>query len=91
MDDFNDYKDVFMTRTIWTEDCKSWYKNNANPTGKISALWPGSTLHYLECLASPRYEDYEFSYFSATNRFAYLGNGFKTITMVRKSRLWEKP
>ncbi|KAG9605986.1 flavin-binding monooxygenase, partial [Aureobasidium melanogenum] len=77
VDDFNDYKDAYMENTIWSEECKSWYKNE-NARGKIAALWPGSTLHYLETLAEPRYEDWKFTYDRAINRFTYLGNGFST-------------
>ncbi|KAG9834933.1 flavin-binding monooxygenase, partial [Aureobasidium melanogenum] len=77
VDDFNDYKDAYMEGTIWSEECKSWYKNG-NAKGKIAALWPGSTLHYLETLAEPRYEDWKFTYDRAINRFTYLGNGFST-------------
>ncbi|KAH0365395.1 flavin-binding monooxygenase, partial [Aureobasidium melanogenum] len=77
VDDFNDYKDAYMEGTIWSEECKSWYKNG-NAKGKIAALWPGSTLHYLETLAEPRYEDWKFTYDRAIKRFTYLGNGFST-------------
>ncbi|KAH0276761.1 flavin-binding monooxygenase, partial [Aureobasidium melanogenum] len=77
VDDFNDYKDAYMENTIWSEESKSWYKNE-NARGKIAALWPGSTLHYLETLAEPRYEDWKFTYDRAINRFTYLGNGFST-------------
>ncbi|KAG9664100.1 flavin-binding monooxygenase, partial [Aureobasidium melanogenum] len=76
VDEFN-YKDAYMENTIWSEECKSWYKNG-NARGKIAALWPGSTLHYLETLAEPRYEDWKFTYDRAINRFTYLGNGFST-------------
>ena len=73
VDDFIEFKDKFMEPTVWNEDCRSWYKNNS-VTGKVTALWPGSTLHYLEALAEPRYEDWDFTY--TGNRFAYFGNGF---------------
>jgi cyclohexanone monooxygenase len=38
-------------------------------------LWPGSTLHYLEALKDPRWEDWSFKYRADGNRFTYLGNG----------------
>ena len=70
--DFIAFKDEFMKATVWEHECKSWYKNNST-SGKVTALWPGSTLHYLEAIADPRYEDWDFKY--RGNRFAFLGNG----------------
>jgi len=71
--DFIEHKDAFMKNTVWQQECRSWYKSNSI-SGKVTALWPGSTLHYLETIAEPRYEDWSFKY--SGNRFAYLGNGF---------------
>lgn len=73
VDDFMLQKDLFMENTVWNTSCQSWYKNGS-AKGKITALWPGSTLHYMETLASPRWDDFEIKY--KGNRFAYLGNGF---------------
>ncbi|KJA23566.1 hypothetical protein HYPSUDRAFT_66248 [Hypholoma sublateritium FD-334 SS-4] len=73
VEDFIAFKDEFMKATVWTHNCKSWYKNGDHITGKVTALWPGSTLHYLEAIAEPRYEDWDFKIIS--NRFAFLGNG----------------
>ena len=77
VDDFMHQKDLFMQETVWNTKCQSWYKNPA--TGKITALWPGSTLHYMETLASPRYDDYEVNY--CGRRFSYLGMGFSQTEM----------
>jgi len=74
VEEFNNWKDEFMKDTIWTEECRSWYKAGS-ADGKILALWPGSTLHYLEAVKSPRWEDWSFKYQPGSNRFAYLGNG----------------
>jgi hypothetical protein len=70
--DFVEYKDYFMTRTVWADGCRSWYKQRAN--GPIVALWPGSTLHYIECMKDVRLDDFDVTY--AGNRFAWLGNGY---------------
>ncbi|GLB41651.1 putative pyridine nucleotide-disulphide oxidoreductase [Lyophyllum shimeji] len=72
VEDFVAHKDQFMKGTVWEHDCRSWYKSNS-VSGKVSALWPGSTLHYLEAIADPRYEDWEIRY--KGNRFTWLGNG----------------
>jgi hypothetical protein len=70
--DFVEYKDYFMQRTVWADQCRSWYKGR--PDGPILALWPGSTLHYIEALMNVRFDDFEFKH--SGNRFAYLGNGY---------------
>ncbi|TKA40664.1 hypothetical protein B0A49_13445, partial [Cryomyces minteri] len=62
-----------MKKTIWQEDCRSWYKNNS-ASARVSALWPGSTLHYIEMMRETRYEDWDFKYDG--NRFAFMGNGY---------------
>lgn len=73
VNDFMEQKDSFMQKTVWMTNCQSWYKDSS--TNKVTALWPGSTLHYMETLAKPRYDDYEVTY-ASKNRFAYLGCGF---------------
>lgn len=58
--EFNEHIDQFMQKTVWRENCRSWYKSNS-VSGRISALWPGSTLHYLEAMKEPRFDDWEVS------------------------------
>ncbi|KAH5642097.1 hypothetical protein HBI23_197610 [Parastagonospora nodorum] len=72
VNDFMEQKDLFMPTTVWSSDCQSWYKDPRSQ--KITATWPGSTLHYMETLANVRYEDYDVT-FASKNRFAHLGNG----------------
>lgn len=68
--DFSEHRDKYMKGTVWDTDCGSWYRRN----GKVVATWTGSTLHYLEAIEQPRFDDWDFKY--AGNRFAYFGNGF---------------
>ncbi|KXN84254.1 Putative sterigmatocystin biosynthesis monooxygenase stcW [Leucoagaricus sp. SymC.cos] len=70
--EFMDYKNEFMKNMVWSFECRSWYKSH-KVDSPVRSLWPGSSLHHLECLAEPRYEDWNFTYIG--NRFAYLGNG----------------
>lgn len=51
------------------------YKNNE--TGRVNAVWPGSSLHYIEAIKIPRYEDYEIEYLGPAkkNQWAFLGMG----------------
>jgi cation diffusion facilitator CzcD-associated flavoprotein CzcO len=74
VDDLNEHKDNFMNSTVWNE-CRTWYRGAKDPT-KVTALWPGSILHFLETLSCPRWEDWNFKY--NRNRFEYLGNGRST-------------
>jgi len=73
VDDFVQHTNNYMKGTVWHQDCRSWYKKNSM-TGRVTALWPGSTMHYLEALDQPRYDDWHIEY--KGNRFAFLGNGF---------------
>lgn len=76
--EFNEYKNKFMEKMVWSQDCRSWYKNNS-VTGKVTVIWPGSTLQYLEAMAEPRYDDWDIQY--TGNRFAFLGNGYSQTEM----------
>ena len=78
VDDFMEQKDLFMQKAVWSSNCKSWYKNGS--TGKVTAVCPGSSHHYMETIAQPRYEDYDITY-TTKNRFAYLGNGFSQMEL----------
>lgn len=79
VDDFMEQKDALMQETVWAGNCPCWYKDRKS--GKIIALWPGSMLHYMEALASPRWEDFDITY-RTKNRFAYLGNGFSQTELT---------
>ncbi|KAI8160090.1 putative sterigmatocystin biosynthesis monooxygenase stcW [Colletotrichum sp. SAR 10_70] len=70
--DFVEYKEWFMTKTVWADPCRSWYKPRAD--GPVVALWPGSTLHYIEAIKEVRFDDLDVKY--AGNRFSWLGNGY---------------
>jgi hypothetical protein len=39
-------------------------------------LFPGNRLLFIELLNNIRWEDWEYEYGYAGNRFGYLGNGF---------------
>lgn len=73
VDDFIKFKDQFMEKTVWGDPCRSWYKAN-QADAPVTALWPGSTLHYIEAIGEVRWEDFNVKYNG--NRFAWLGNGY---------------
>ncbi|EXJ86699.1 hypothetical protein A1O3_03652 [Capronia epimyces CBS 606.96] len=64
-DEFNAHVQEFVKASVWKDDCRSWYKNP--DTGKVFAIWPGSSLHYMQTIGTPRYEDYHVTYHD-TNR-----------------------
>ncbi|KAF4551956.1 Flavin-binding monooxygenase-like protein 4 [Elsinoe fawcettii] len=72
--DFIKYSDAYFKNTVFADECRSWYKTG----DKITGLWPGSTLHCIEALRSPRWEDYEYEYKDEAqgNEMAWLGNGW---------------
>ncbi|CAN8095980.1 unnamed protein product [Discula destructiva] len=85
--DFADYADEYFKKTVYTDDCKSWYKKN----GRIQALWPGSPVHALETLRSPRWEDFNFESKdgeSDRNRLRWLGNGFSETLLGGGDPSW---
>jgi len=43
----------------------------------VNAVWPGSSLHYIEAIRTPRYEDFEIEYLGPANKnmWAFLGMG----------------
>lgn len=60
-EDFLEHVDKYFEGTVFGERCRSWYKTGGED-GKVTGLWPGSTLHCLEAMRSPRWEDYLWRY-----------------------------
>ncbi|KAK4499757.1 hypothetical protein PRZ48_007943 [Zasmidium cellare] len=74
-DAFNHHTQVWIAGSTWSDpNCRSWYKNNE--TGRVNAVWPGSSLHYCEMIETPRYEDFDIKYENPANMFAFMGLGF---------------
>lgn len=76
-DEFNEHAQTFLARTVWTGDCRSWYKRGT-VDGPVVAIYAGTIFHFMEALKAPRWEDYLLERMpdESRNRFAYLGNGF---------------
>lgn len=67
--------------------CRSWFKNG-KVHGPVTAIWPGSRLHYFEALKEPRYEDFHIVYLAAS-RFAFFGNGYtETELDMESNSVW---
>jgi hypothetical protein len=66
------YLDRYFPATVHLDHCSSWYKIN----GKITGLWPGSSLHAMVTLANPRWEDYHYQPLDGHDPLEWLGNGW---------------
>jgi hypothetical protein len=88
--DFMEYVDGYFQGTVYTDECRSWYRGK---DGKIVGLWPGSTLHALEALRSPRWEDWEYERVDEDragggwNALRWLGNG-SSVTQINGDPSW---
>ncbi|KAI4626824.1 hypothetical protein J4E83_003977 [Alternaria metachromatica] len=100
--DFIEYVDAYFQGTVFADECRSWYKNKG--TGEVVGLWPGSTLHCVETMRSPRWEDFDYIYLDelegqsdgtelhgvgkTSNRLAWLGNGWTSAQTEGKHLAW---
>lgn len=79
--DFSEYVGEYFKRTVYMDECNSWYRAKGDKEDRIVGLWPGSCLHAIETFRSPRWEDYEFESVegSGANGLRWLGNGWSTV------------
>lgn len=42
-------------------------------TGRVTAVWPGSSIHFMEVIAQPRWEDFHISYMHVSDLGIKLG------------------
>ncbi|GKT46255.1 FAD-binding monooxygenase moxY [Colletotrichum spaethianum] len=76
VESFLKYTDNYFDRTVFTGNCKSWYKNGATGKATIRTLWPGSCLHGYTALRHPRWEDFDYERLDDYDHpMAWLGNG----------------
>ncbi|KAK5086640.1 hypothetical protein LTR05_003808 [Lithohypha guttulata] len=80
---FTDYCDAFFKRTVFSAECGSWYKSSPpwvtdpeeRKRGRVSAIWPGSSIHAIKALSAPRWEDFEMTTVD-DNEFGWFGDGW---------------
>jgi hypothetical protein len=86
VEDWTEYCRIYFQNTVYTDQCNSWYKSQGGKGDRITGLWPGSTLHALEALRAPRWEDFEWdSLEAAGNRLKWLGNGWSVTHTKEES------
>jgi len=78
--DWSEYIDNYFPGTVHLDECRSWYRNEGGRGPRIMGIWPGSTLHAVEALRSPRWEDFEYEY-ETKNRMRWLGYGWTDLQL----------
>ncbi|KAK5114047.1 hypothetical protein LTR85_010353 [Meristemomyces frigidus] len=79
---YNIYIQQVLRRTAWSRECESWYKKGRADeyrTG-ITAIYPGSMMHFKSMLEKIRPEDFDIKYRSA-NPFNFYGCGLTALDM----------
>lgn len=94
--DFLEQADAYFEKTVFVDECRSWYRSGKS--GKVTGLWPGSSLHCIEALRAPRWEDFEYEYLrrggdeegegNAVNQLAWLGNGWSVNQIEERDLAW---
>ncbi|KAF7557760.1 hypothetical protein G7Z17_g496 [Cylindrodendrum hubeiense] len=87
VDELYEHTQAFMPRTAWAGSCTSWFKNGRE-TGPVTALHPGSRIHFFHMLERFRGEDWEYVHYTRHNRFSYLGNGLSTKELDKSDSTW---
>ena len=57
------------------DNYRGYDEDGREPQVRVSALWPGSSLHAVKALAKPRWEDFEYTY-TNENQFGWFGDGW---------------
>lgn len=75
---WNGYARAYFDKTVFMDHCQTLYRKN----DRIIGLWLGGTLHAIEVLRSPRWEDFEYVYDDTNaNRLGWAGNGWTELQL----------
>jgi cation diffusion facilitator CzcD-associated flavoprotein CzcO len=81
VNNFTNFCDEYFQQTVYSSECVSWYKtplvdvsDESKNRMRVTALWPGSSVHALRAFESVRWDDYELDNFH-DNEFGWFGNG----------------
>ncbi|KAM0555771.1 hypothetical protein ACHAPJ_006166 [Fusarium lateritium] len=79
---FTNHCEGYFKRTVYSEECDSWYKSSPpgatreeRRRGRVTAIWPGSSLHAVNALKTVRWEDFVTKPYDG-NTFGWSGNGW---------------
>lgn len=79
---FTNFAEKYFERTVYSAPCASWYKTSPpgatgeeRKRGRVTALWPGSSLHAVKALRRVRWEDFDIKPYDG-NDFGWFGNGW---------------
>jgi cation diffusion facilitator CzcD-associated flavoprotein CzcO len=84
-EDWNVYAQEFLKTTTWAGGCRSWYKNHQDGSD-ITALYPGSILHFHEMTETLRPVDFKIDYRSR-NRFNSQETDLRH-SRISKAQIW---
>ncbi|KAI8165834.1 FAD-binding monooxygenase moxY [Colletotrichum sp. SAR 10_70] len=87
VDELFEHTQTFMPRTAWSGNCISWFKGGTID-GPVTALHPGSRIHFFHMLENFRGEDWDYTRVNKQNRFQFLGNGFSTKELGDEDATW---
>jgi len=85
--DFSEFCQEYFKNTVYMDECNSWYRSEGGKGDRITGLWPGSTLHCLETLRAPRWEDFEYESMDE-NQLRWMGNGWSTTQTGGGDAAW---
>ena len=72
---YHKHCDAYFTETVYSESCKTWMRAAKNYPDRITAIYPGSYLHFRNVLSHPRWEDYDYEMDDVDDLFYFMGNG----------------
>lgn len=76
--------DAYFRQTVYAEDCKTWMRSSKKFPERITAIYPGSYLHFRDILSHPRWEDYEYERCEGEDVFDFMGNGMVADDLAMK-------
>ncbi|TVY37816.1 putative sterigmatocystin biosynthesis monooxygenase [Lachnellula subtilissima] len=72
-DQYNEHTQTWAPLVVWGKGCRTWYKDN--DTDRLSGVYAGSTVHYIEMISNVRWEDMDLDYLNKQNKYAFMGIG----------------
>jgi hypothetical protein len=74
---------AYFGQTVYSEPCSTWMRASKNYPDRITAIYPGSYLHFRDVLSHPRWEDYDYEMVD-DDLFDFMGNGMMADDIAMK-------